>query len=242
MFSTKQIAVFSALLGAGLMTSVANAETIIVRSTGPSAKLYPPGKSVSTTTKLALKDGDIITLLSSTGTNIIKGPGLFSASGSTTLAGSALARLVSTTGARQIRTGATRGSGGTGAPHSPNLWYVNVTKSGSVCVPDPANAMVWRPAADAAGALIIVRVSDGKSVNIAFHEGQNVRSWPVAALPLTAGSQYRLSGNGLTKPTVIKVMIMPAEHALDQLASTLIKNGCDAQVSVLADAAEMAAK
>ena len=242
MFSTRQIATFSGLLVAGLMASVASADSVIVRSTGPSAKLYPPGKSVSTTTKLALKDGDVITLLSSTGTNIVKGPGLFSAIGSTTLAGSAFARLVSTTGARQTRTGATRGTGSTGTPHSPNLWYVDVTKSGSDCLTDPATAMLWRPAADTAGTLVIARVGDGKSVTIAFHEGQSVRSWPVAALPLTAGGQYRLSGSGLTKPTTIKVVMMPADHALDQLASALIKNGCDAQVADLADAAETAAK
>jgi hypothetical protein len=83
------------------------AETIVVKSAGPSAKAYPPGKSIADNSKVSLKAGDSVTILDGRGTRILKGPGMF-ATTATTATGSNFNALLRNTGTRQVRTGAVR--------------------------------------------------------------------------------------------------------------------------------------
>ena len=59
------------------------AETIVVKSVGPSARAYPPGKSIADNSKVALKAGDSLTILDGRGTRVLKGPGSFATTAST---------------------------------------------------------------------------------------------------------------------------------------------------------------
>jgi len=69
--------VAAALVAGSAATSAA---VLVVRSSGPSAGTYPPGKAIPESTTLKLRANDMIVLLDSRGTRTLKGPGSFSAS------------------------------------------------------------------------------------------------------------------------------------------------------------------
>jgi hypothetical protein len=215
-------------------TTAAMAETIVVRSNGPSAKSYPPGKALADKSVVALKAGDSVTILDGRGTRVLKGPGNFSTTASSAAAGSSFGQLLRNTGARQARTGAVRGTGATGPARSPNLWFVDVSKSGTICLADTSTISLWRAGAATAQPLSLTRVSDGKSVAVDFRAGQSVRAWPVADLPAADGAQFRLSGPGMAAPATIKIAALgPNPQGLDGTASALIRKGCNAQLDLL---------
>lgn len=226
-------AVGIALLGA----SAVAAETIVVRSSGPSAKAYPPGKNLPDNGKVNLKAGDQVTILDGRGTRVLKGPGSFSTTASSgAVAGSAVTQLLRNTGTRQARTGAVRGAAGPTVARSPNLWYVDVSKSGTFCVAEPSAVSLWRGAVGAATEYSLTRVSDGKSSPVDFRVGQSVRGWPTEELPVAQGAQYRLSGGGMASPTTIRfVELGPNPQGLEGTAAALIRNGCSAQLDLLVE-------
>jgi hypothetical protein len=229
----KASAISCALLGAQAVL----AETIVVRSNGPSAKSYPPGKSIADNSMVTLKAGDSVTILDGRGTRVLKGPGKFSTTATSGAAtGSAIGQLLRNTGTRQARTGAVRGIGVARTARSPNLWYVDVSKSGKVCLADPASVSVWRPSLDQATTLNLTRVSDGKSAALEFRQGQSVGAWPVATLPARSGEQFRVTGGGLSTPTMITFAALgPNPQGLEGTASALIQNGCSNQLDLLVE-------
>jgi hypothetical protein len=227
-----------ALLLSGLATaSNAVAGTIVVRSNGPSAKGYPPGKQMGDNGSIVLKSGDSVTILDGRGTRVLKGPGTFSTTaGSSTAAGSAIGQLLKNTGTRQARTGAVRSLGAPRAARSPNLWYVNAAQSGKFCLADPATATLWRPAMEAEDSLTVVRISDGKTAMLKFNQGQSVKAWPVEDLPITLGTAYRIKSAIVSEPVTIQFSALgPNPQGLEATAAALIKNGCSAQLDLLVD-------
>ena len=61
--------------------SVAIAKAVVVRSLGPSAKSYPPGKSLPDTAKILLQQGDSVTVVGGNSARTLRGPGTFPAAG-----------------------------------------------------------------------------------------------------------------------------------------------------------------
>jgi hypothetical protein len=223
---------------AGMLSfATARAETIVVRSTGPSAKGFPPGKSIADRSKVSLKAGDQLVILDGRGTRTLKGPGVFdtTAGASSGATGSTFASLLRNTGTRQVRTGAVRGGGASDKPvRSPNLWFVDVGKSGTICLADASAISLWRAPIAEPASLTVTRLSDGKSAVLAWAKGQSVKAWPIADLPVTAGAQYRLSGAGLGQPTTIKFALLgPNPEGLESTVSALIRNNCSAQLDLV---------
>ena len=220
-----------------MLAGTAMAAPLVVRSAGPSAKAYPAGKAIADDAKLVLKAGDTIVLLDGRGTRTLSGPGTFSASGSSVAAastGSTLGALVSGGGERRARIGAVRSASGIdkNAGKNPNVWYVDVTRSTNMCIADPATVTVWRPGADAA-ATIKVSKADGTSADIAMAPGQAAALWPTT-LPVTDGSSFKLSWDGAQAPTNLKfVVVKPTSPGLEDMAQSLIKAGCNAQLDLL---------
>jgi hypothetical protein len=226
------------LASAAMLAAVpALANSIVVRSNGPSAGAYPPGKSLPANAQIALRAGDAVVVLDAGGTRVLKGPGTLAVSGSTATSGSGFASLIGNTGARQSRTGATRSAIGGGPARSPNVWYVDASKSGSMCVIDPATMSLWRPNDAEVGTLKVTRLSDNKSVNVDFRAGQSTRAWPTADLPVAEGVQYRIEGTGLKAPATIKTTVLGTfPVGLDGTAQTLLGKGCSNQVNLLVEA------
>ena len=55
------------------------AAVVVVRSLGPSAKAYPPGKTLPETAKITLQGGDVVTVLGPGSAQTLRGPGNFDA-------------------------------------------------------------------------------------------------------------------------------------------------------------------
>src|SRR3546814_13107512 len=63
------------------MVTAAAAQSMVVRSTGPSAAKYPTGARLKSSDKLTLVAGDRIVLMQSGKTRTLSGPGTFGATG-----------------------------------------------------------------------------------------------------------------------------------------------------------------
>ena len=228
-----------ASLALALCPEPALAGSIVVRSNGPSAGAYPPGKALDAAGTITLKAGDSVTVLDATGTHVLNGPGTVKVAGNGTASATGISALLASTGARQSRTGATRSAIGGSAPHPTNVWYVDSSRAGLVCVADTTKLAVWRPVGDAAGDLQITRQGDGKSVLVSFVLGQTVHAWP-EELAVTDGASFKLEGAGLAAPSTIRIKALEAvPDSLDSTAQLLLAKGCANQVDLLITATKV---
>jgi len=209
---------------AGLFISTtAAAAVLVVRSSGPSASTYPPGKALPDNHVLKLKASDTIILLDARGTRTLQGPGNFGVSASSA---PAAASPTAGTSARRVRLGAVRGAG------SRSVWQADLGHSGNVCVANPADLGLWRPDSSAEAKAVLTD-SSGKSAEVAFAAGQSDAAWP-ASLPATSGS--KISVTGLGTPTNITLRVLsPIPTGLEAMAQGLIRANCEAQLDVLID-------
>ncbi|SFR80361.1 hypothetical protein [Sphingomonas jatrophae] len=212
----------------------ATASTLVVRSTGPSAKLFPPGKPLADTAQFELKANDSVTLLDAHGTRTLAGPGSFTASSPPNASApgitSRVAALADAGGVRRARIGAVRGAVPADPAKAPNVWYVDSTHSATVCVADAGTLTLWRPA----GAAAELTVSGPKGeAKLPFAEGQTTMAWP-ANLPVLDGSRYTLAWGGGAAPVSLDFAVVgPRPDALDGVAALLIRRGCQRQLDML---------
>lgn len=224
-------------LFAAAVAAPLSAATLVVRSAGPSAGAYPPGKVLQPTAKLMLKANDQVTLLDEHGTRTLRGPGNFAATATAAAdadtGNTAIAALVSQRGDRRVRIGAVRGvEADTGRP--PNIWFVDASKPGTVCVADPTSAMLWRPGGDMAAKTMIASLAGSASATLDWAPGQAIQSWP-ASLPITEGARYKLT-TGTSAPVEIRLTLSGKPAAdVQGMASTLIAKGCQTQLDQLVD-------
>jgi hypothetical protein len=235
MFSVKTSRSLAGLAcGAALLAAApAAAETLVVRASGPSAGGFAPGKKLADGASVTLKAGDVLTLLDGRGTRTLRGPGVFGTGATASSGGgTSIAGFIGTRNTARARTGAVRTGMMATAPRSPNLWYVDMSKQTTACLADPANIRLWRPAATDAATVTVT--GKGGTGTIAFEAGQALVDWPLAALPVTEGASYQLSGGGLAKPVTIRFTILTTgADGLEGMASTLIARKCDAQLDLL---------
>lgn len=215
--------------------SAAGAAPLVVKSSGPSAAAFPPGKAIGGTAKIALKAGDTIVILDGRGTRTLKGPGIFNPSvASTQLAADSRDTFPEVAQRNErARIGAVRGGAGlTDAHRNPNIWFVDVGRSSTVCVTDPSRVTMWRGGSDDA-AVATLTAMDGKTAQVIWGKDQALKSWP-AELPVTNGAQYKLTWAGMPAATTLRFSVLgPNPTGIEDMASTLIKNGCQAQLDLL---------
>ena len=212
------------------------ADVIVIRAIGPSAVRYNAGKTLPDTGRLTLQKGDQVVLLDAHGTRTISGPGTFTATGAQNSAASTIVALASNTADRRNRVGAVRNLPTSNGPAiRPNIFLVDVTAAGNMCIADPASVTLWRGQADTAGMSTIVS-PQGTSATVAWIKGQSTQPWP-ATLPIAAGGTYRVTQTGPAKPgpaVMIAFRLLPVPpQDLQQLAKDLIASDCKAQVDVM---------
>lgn len=232
MFSTRSRLRYGALALACTLglAGAAAAQTIVVSSSGPSARSYPAGKTLAAGSRIVLAAGDTLTVLDSRGTRTLRGPVTVSAEASAAAANPSFAMLVATQNRRRARTGAIRGAGETAKPS--NMWYVNVAEGGTFCVADPSAVQLWRPDMQQA-ATLTVAAEAGQNASVSFAIGQNIAAWP-NALPVAEGRSYVLSGGGLAEPKRLRFVTLgatPGDPASTYAA--LDAKGCNAQKQLL---------
>jgi hypothetical protein len=208
--------------------SAAAADILVVRSIGPSSASYPPGKRLPDNARLTLQAADQLMLLDGRGTRMLRGPGTFSA-GAPQQVASAQPVLQ-----RRARIGAVRGVEG-GALRPPSLWHADIGQDETFCLADPSALTLWRRDTAAALPLTVTRVSDGAARQVVFEAGASTAPWP-ADLPPADGARYRLSRPDGTHPTQIAFRALGrTPSALQDLASSLIAAGCNAQLDLLVE-------
>ncbi|WP_293703922.1 MULTISPECIES: hypothetical protein [unclassified Sphingopyxis] len=222
------------------VVGTAAAQSMVVRSTGPSAAKYPTGAKLKSTDKLTLVSGDKVVLMQAGKTRTLSGPGTFGASAtiqtSQSMSGT-VTRMLAKGPTMRSRGGFSRGPNDP-VPveaRAPNLWLLDYREGGTFCVVDPATLMLWRPNMEGDTALEIE--SAGKKTTVAIVDGANFRKWPTDVLPVQYGVDYRLSGGGLAAP--VNVRFAALENAPDTVEGSvdmLMAKGCAPQLNRLVDA------
>jgi len=229
----------AAAVAAVAMVGTAAAQSMVVRSTGPSANKYPTGAKLRSADKLTLVAGDKVVLMQAGKTRTLSGPGTFGATGTVQASqslGGNVTRMLAKGPTMRSRGGFSRGTGDETPANvrAPNLWLLDYREGGTFCVLDPAVLMLWRPNMEGDTALEIE--SAGKKTTVAIVDGANFRKWPTDVLPVQYGTDYRLSGGGLAKPVTVRFSAV--ENAPDTVEGSidmLMTKGCSPQLNRLVD-------
>jgi hypothetical protein len=217
---------FNALIGAAALLaapSTLSATPLVVRSLGPSARAYPPGRAVGENVQLVLKAGDVVTVLAPSGARTLRGPGTFK------VAGGGGAPPFNP----RSRFGAMRGAE---VPPSPGLFDVDVSRSGNVCLAGSGQVLLWRPTSAADATLELVPAA-GAGQRIAWAAGSMMQRWP-QQLPIADGAEYKVkfADEAEARRLRFKTLAAVGEDPT-ALAAALIDKGCDAQLDLLIKAA-----
>jgi hypothetical protein len=231
-----------ALAGAALALPVAAMAGVVVKSTGPSAAKYPVGTKVDDNASITLKAGDVITVLTSDGTRVIKGAGTFRVGDRPQVAADRFALLTRKRAATRVRTGAVRGDGTEGTTN-PSLWYVDVTRSGTICLYDLATVRLWRPGTDGTATYRISAPGVEGAAEVTFDDTVTVAALDPARLAVTEGGHYTINApDGSTSAHITVALLADDYPQPDALAEALIAKGCTVQLETLASSLEASAE
>lgn len=230
------------LAGAALALPGAVAAGVVVKSTGPSATRYPVGTKVDDNASVTLKAGDVLTVLTAEGTRIIKGAGTFRVGDRPQVAADRFASLTRKRAATRVRTGAVRGEP-EGEPTNPSLWYVDVTRSGTICLYDLATVRLWRPGTEGTSTYTIADHAGTGQAEVTFDDTVTVAALDPARLPITEAGHYMISAPGGSTSAQISFVLLGEDiTAPDALAEALIAKGCTVQLEALAAGLEQSAE
>lgn len=237
MSSVKTISTALALALAG--TGMAAQAGMVIKSSGPSAGKYKPGTQLEAGSQITLKAGDSVTVLDkATGTQVISGEGTHRVGKRGTSKRQTFAVLTRKSSSRRGRVGAIRG-GATPAStvRSPNLWYVDVSQSATVCVSSPEAVRLWRPGTEGDSTYVVANANSPDHVHISFTDGEMDTNWDLERLPLSDGTTYLLTGpDGGEASEVTFKMLPEASDDAEVLAQQLIEKGCGNQLDLLTSA------
>jgi hypothetical protein len=245
MFSAKMKRAIAglALGGAALALPVAAMAGVVVKSTGPSSTKYPVGTKLDDNASIALKAGDVVTVLTADGTRVIKGAGTFRVGDRPQVASDRFASLTRKRAATRVRTGAVRGDTDTVATN-PSLWYVDITRSGTICLYDLATVRLWRPGTEGTATYKIAAHGEGAAMaEVTFDDTVTVAALDPARLPIAEGGHYMITAPDGTTSTQFNFVLLAEDYAApDALAEALIAKGCSVQLEALATSLEASAE
>jgi len=219
---------WGAAVATASLSTVSVASVVVIKSIGPSAKSYPPGKTLPESAKISLVGGDVVTVIGPSSAQTLRGPGDFDAK---------QVALASAAGQRG-RFGALRASE---VAHNPSIWDIDVGAGGKVCVNQASKVQLWRPDSEGA-ATVRIRTVDGKSQELSWAAGTALTAWP-SGLPIKSGTSYQVewpdSGEH-SNLDVVTVANPPAD--LVGSAQVLLENGCQKQLDLLVESASKVGK
>ena len=214
---------WGAALAFALGSTAAVANVVVVKSLGPSAKAYPPGKTLPPSAKITLQGGDVVTVLGPSAAQTLRGPGSFDA-GQVSLASAA---------GQRGRFGALRAAE---VAHNPSIWDIDVAQGGRVCVNAASKLNLWRPDSEA-DTKVTIRSADGKSQELSWAAGKALAAWP-SAMPVKTGASYQVEWPGTGDSSSLDVVLIQSPPTdLVGAAQVLIANGCQAQLDLLVKSA-----
>ena len=209
-----------------LAASPVAARVMIVRSIGPSASRFQPGQWLEDDQAINLRSGDRIVLLSSRGTRLFVGAGVFRPS----QPGQPRPRLHGS-GFAGDRLGAVRPAGPTVAPSS--IWQIDISSGGTICLAGAQGATLWRP--DSANSARLSISGPDSRAEVEWPAGQATLPWP-STVPIANDVEYRIVEAATPVPTTIRVrLIGEVPTDLQAIAQTLIGNGCQGQLDLFVE-------
>jgi len=214
---------------------------VVVSASGPSAGQYPVGRQIADNASVTLRAGDVVTVLQNGGTRVLRGPGtVVLARGAAGASNPAFASLTGSRTARRARTGAVR-TGSVAPVSNPSLWYIDVTKAGTLCLPNADNLRLWRADTQAESAYAIDPEGNSEgAMTVTFPAGEMLAAWDIYHPPV-AGQTYRIGhGSGSNAVDVRFVFLDAVPATAEELAGALATNGCTTQLQQLADATLLA--
>ncbi len=235
----RNLSVSAALAGAAfaLVNSDDARADVVVASSGPSSAQYPVGKKLAASEQITLKAGDTVTVLGQGGTRVISGAGSHRVGARVATKRSTFAALTRERSASRVRTGAVRGDLVTAEITRPNIWFIDVTQSGTMCIADPAAAQLWRPGTEGSPTYVVANKASPNHVHVAFAAGQTTAPWNVSQLPLADGANYSITGpSGGPSSEISFVMLASVPANPEDLAAALIEKGCTGQLALLTTA------
>lgn len=250
MFSARMKRTMAALAlgGAALALPVAAMAGVVVKSTGPSSTKYPVGTKLDDDASITLKAGDVVTVLTSDGTRVIKGAGTFRVGDRPQVASDRFAALTRKRAATRVRTGAVRAPEDE-AVTNPSLWYVDITRSGTICLYDLATVRLWRPGTEGTATYRVTAHGDGDhgdtgpQAEVTFDDTVTVAALDPARMPIAEGGHYMVTGpDGATSAELSFVLLADDFEQPDALAEALIAKGCAVQLEALASTLEASAE
>jgi hypothetical protein len=158
--------------------AAAMAEVLVLRSVGPSARNYPPGRRLPDNAALALRGGDSVTILRSSGTRVLRGPGTFRVDAPMRLRTSGIDRSSGVARGVRIGTGVTRGLG-TDAPRPPEIWLIDAAVTQIACVRAAAPVTLWRAVFDQSTDVVVT--ADDSSTRLLWEAGSQRLTLPSSA-------------------------------------------------------------
>ena len=237
MLKVKTLLAAASLGLAAMAASSPAAAGVVVKSSGPSAATYPVGKKLDDASRITLKSGDSVTVLTSRGTRVIRGAGTHTVGARGASKRSAFAILTRQRAGTRVRTGAVRG-GPTNAmvATNPNLWNLDVSQGGRMCLAGDGLINLWRPNADSEATYIFGSGVSDFHVHVTFDEGVTQASLTGEDLPLAQNSNFSISSpDGSPARAVEFVMLDSVPRTPEEMASTLAENGCTSQLDLLAE-------
>ena len=224
----RKLMLWGAAIAIALGPTAGVASVVVVKSLGPSAKAYPPGKTLPESAKISLQGGDVVTVIGPSSAQTLRGPGNFDAK----------QVALSAASGQRGRFGALRA---VEVAQNPSIWDIDASAGGKVCVSDPSKLQVWRADSEAATS-VQIRSGDGESQTLSWAAGKALAPWP-AAIPIKNGNHYSVEwpdGGDTAKIDVTTIASPPAD--LVGSAQVLIANGCHKQLDLLIDAASRVAR
>lgn len=224
----RKLILWSAAAALAVGSTAAIANVVVVKSLGPSAKAYPPGKTLAPSAKITLQGGDVVTVIGPSAAQTLRGPGNFDA-GQVSLASAA---------GQRGRFGALRAAE---VAHNPSVWDIDVSKGGRICISDASKLQLWRPDSEA-DMSVTIRAEDGKTQALNWSAGKALAAWPTA-MPLKSGAAYQVEWPDTGESSSLDVVLVPsAPTDLVGAAKVLIANGCDKQLELLVESASRVGK
>lgn len=231
-----------ALAGAALALPVAAMAGVVVKSTGPSSSKFPVGTKLDDNATITLKGGDVVTVLTAEGTRVIKGAGTFKVGERPQVAADRFASLTRKRAATRVRTGAVRDVNDE-AITNPSLWYVDVTRSGTICLYDLATVRLWRPGTAGTSTFAISDAGGTAQAQVTFDDTVTVAALDPTRMPITEGGNYTITAPDGSPAAEVSFVLLGEDYAApDALAEALIAKGCTVQLEALASSLEASAE
>jgi hypothetical protein len=230
------------VLVVGLWGPAAAAQLVVIASTAPNLR---PGTIINGAKSIKLSPGATVTLISSEGKTMkLSGPyeGQPDSSSSTKSNDllQSLSRLVAGPPENDPSLAVFRSGAGSTRP---DVWSINVGRSGVYCVPPDKAVALWRAKARKKTVLTLKRIGgQGGETKRDWPAGEQRMSWP-AEVPLSNGATYQAQLKGQGKSMNFRLIFVPENlptHA--HRAAWMADNDCSRQALRLIDALAQTAR